>query len=303
MRIFLTGATGYIGGSLANQLRDAGHHVIGLVRDKGRADELRRRGIEPLIGDLSSNAAVSTGVQGSDVTINLAESDDIELVRPLIAAMAGTGKTLIHTSGSSIAADDAQGAFATDVILPDDAPFAPQGHRLPRIGVDHLVRSAGVTGGIRAIVVCPSTVYGTGTGIKLESHQLPILIAKSSLRQAGVYVGSGAPIWSHVHISDLTDLYVLALEKAPSASFFYAEAGEMSWKEIAVRISLSLGFQGRTESWSLSDAEAEHGIAARAALASNCRVRASNARRALGWVPKGPSLSMAISNTEPAGED
>jgi nucleoside-diphosphate-sugar epimerase len=92
LKIFVTGASGYIGGSVAVQLRDAGHTVLGLVRSTDNAATLRQLGIEAIVGDLSNSIAIGYGVAASDVTINTAEADDIDLIKPLVAALAGTAK-------------------------------------------------------------------------------------------------------------------------------------------------------------------------------------------------------------------
>ncbi len=291
MKIFITGASGYIGGSVAVYLRDAGHTVLGLVRTTDNAAALRRLGMEAVVGDLSNSIAIGYGTAVSDVTINTAEADNLDLLKPLVAALAGTGKGLIHTSGSSIVVDDAKGVFATTTIFDDDTPYTPMAHRLPRIAVDHLVRNAGITQGIRAAVICPTLVYGQGRGLKTESHQIPLLIKKSRQTGAGVYIGNGSPIWSNVYIGDLASLYALAAEKAPSGAFFFAENGEASFLQTAEAITRYLGFDGRTLSWRLEEATVEVGPVAQVALATNCRVRALNARRLLGWSPDGPSLA------------
>ncbi|MGG1636068.1 hypothetical protein MHH56_18830 [Paenibacillus sp. FSL K6-3182] len=95
--------------------------------------------------------------------------------------------------------------------------------------------------------------------------------------------GKGVNRWSNVHIKDLVQLYVLALEKAPSASYFFAENGEESYGDIAKSVSEALGFGGKTISWSANEAIAELGDWARFAIASNSRVRAAHARNLLGW--------------------
>jgi len=291
MKIFITGASGYIGGSVAVHLRDQGHEVTGLVRTEAAAAGLARLGLASMIGHLADTDVISRAVQASDAVINTAEADDVELLKPLLAALSGTGKGLIHTSGSSIVVDDAQGDVASSTIFDDDAAYTPMPHRLDRIAVDRLVRTAGVTDGIRAAVICPTMVYGDGRGLKRDSHQIPMLIAKSRSLEAGVYVGNGAPIWSNLFIGDLVTLYELAVEKAPSGAFFFAENGEATFLEIAEEIGRSLRPSGATESWSLDDAVAEVGPVARVALSTNCRVRATNARRLLGWAPDGPALS------------
>ncbi|MGG4345487.1 hypothetical protein [Paenibacillus lautus] len=102
---------------------------------------------------------------------------------------------------------------------------------------------------------------------------------------AGVHVGKGVNRWSNVHIKDLAQLYLLALTKAPSASYFFAENGEESYGDIAISVSKALGFGGKTMSWLAEVAMAELGDWARFAIASNSRVRAVHARTLLGWEP------------------
>jgi nucleoside-diphosphate-sugar epimerase len=92
-----------------------------------------------------------------------------------------------------------------------------------------------------------------------------------------------------VHIDDLVDLYVLALEKAPAGSFFFAENGDASFKEIAGAISHALGLDGKIVSLSVEDLIRQYGDAGRYGITSNSLVSAVNARR-LGWSPKAPSL-------------
>lgn len=299
MRVFVTGASGYIGGSVAEHLRDQGHHVIGLVRSVEDAQALRRRGIEPLVGDLGDQSALARGTRETDCTINAADADHRAAAESLVEALAGTGKGLIHTSGSSIVVDDAMGEYATAKVFDDDAPFALMESRKIRHEVDCLVRTAAVTRGLRGAVICPTTVYGIGRGLRLESDQIPKLIAKSRERRAGVYLGRGENIWSDVFIGDLCSLYALAVEKAPSGAFFFAENGEHKLKNVASEISWALGFEGKIESWNVEDATAELGAWPRIALGTNCRVRAVNAKRLLMWRPTGPSLSEVLSQTIP----
>lgn len=296
MRILVTGATGYVGGSLVEQLRDDGHAVTGLARSDERADFLRGRGIGALVGSLADQDLLAVATGEVDVVVNAAEADDADLVRNLVAPLEGTGKLLIHTSGSSIVVDDAGGAFASDTIFADDMPFTAMPHRVARIETDQMVRAAGITGGLRSAVICPSTIYGEGRGWKRDSHQIPLLVRKSIDRGAGVHVGAGEPIWSNVFLGDVLDLYALVIEKAPSASFFFAENGEASWAQVAEAISAALGFGGRTVTWPLDEAVAEIGGVAQVALATNCRVRSTNARRLLGWSPTGPELADALAS-------
>ena len=140
--------------------------------------------------------------------------------------------------------------------------------------------------GVRSVVLCPSLIYGTGTGVHKASIQVPQLIELA--RKSGVarHVGRGLNVWSNVQIDDLVDLYLLALAKAARGSFFYAENGEASMKALAEAISRLLGFGGRTEAIALEDAVKEWGgVAAAFTFGSNSRVRARRARADLGWRP------------------
>jgi nucleoside-diphosphate-sugar epimerase len=294
MKIFLTGASGYIGGSVANKLLQQGHQVYGLVRSPEKAQLVKQLGISPVLGSLDDGDRLEESARSADAVINAASSDHRPAVEALVKALAESGKTLIHTSGSSIVGDDVRGESESPNVYADDDYFVPMPIRQARVAIDQFVRIAGVSRGMRAMVICPTTVYGNGRGLQVDSDQIPKLTKKSKEAGAGLYLGKGANRWSNVYIDDLVDLYVLALEKAPSASFFFAENGEESYQRIAESISRRLGFGGKTESWPPDEAIAEYGDWARFALGSNSRVRAVNARRLLGWTPSGPGILEAI---------
>ncbi|MFJ5297698.1 NAD-dependent epimerase/dehydratase family protein [Pseudomonas sp. NPDC088368] len=294
MKVFVTGATGYLGGSISHKLIEQGHEVLGLVRTAEQAAQLEQRGISALLGTLDDAGALHKGATESDATINAANSDHFFSIQTLISSLKGSGKTLIHTSGTSIVCDDAKGEFASEAILQDDTPFEPQLHRGGRVRIDQLVRSAGIHDGIRAFVICPSMVYGTGLGLRKDSDQLPKLVKQSQAVGAGVFIGKGATVWSNVYISDLADLYVQALDNAPSGAFFFAENGEATFQQIAEAVHAALGFKGETRSWPYDEAVEALGPFARVALATNARVRATNARKLLGWAPTGPDLREAL---------
>src|ERR1700742_1777619 len=105
MKLFVTGVSGYIGGSVADGLLKAGHAVTGLVRSEDKAGRLKRLGIEPILGRLEDLELMTKAAQDSDGVIHAASADDAAPVHTLIAALEGSGKLLIHTSGSSIVAD------------------------------------------------------------------------------------------------------------------------------------------------------------------------------------------------------
>lgn len=290
MKVFVTGVTGYIGGSVAKTLVDAGHVVYGLLRKPDKAEELRKIGIEPVLGTLEDAEILTKYAKLSDAVIHTADSDHRAAIETFIAALRGTGKPLLHTSGSSVVADDARGDSVSDQIYNEETPFVPMDVRAERVAINNLVRKAGIDEWVRSIVIVPSTVYGDALGLPTESDQLPQIIRKSREFSAGIHVGKGVNRWSNVHIKDLANLYLLALEKASSASYFFAENGEESYGDIAIAVSKALGFEGKTLSWPANDAIAELGDWARFAIASNSRVRAVHAKNLLGWTPVGESL-------------
>ncbi len=290
MKIFITGASGYIGGSVAKTLTDEGHEVYGLLRNVDKAEALRRLGIIPVLGTLEDSDILAKYAQLSDAVINTADSDHKAAIEVFIDSLRGSGKTVIHLSGSSIVGDDAEGNSESDKIFSDDTPFTPMPIREERTAINNLVRIAGIEDGIKAIVITPSMVYGNSLGLPSESNQLPALVRMAKERRAGVYVGQGINRWSNVHINDLVRLFSLALEKGPSGAMFYAENGDASFLTIATAISDVLGFDGKTISLSMTEAIGEFGDWARYAIASNSRIRATNARKLLGWKPKSGSI-------------
>ena len=290
MKIFVTGATGYIGGSVAQRLIASGHQVVGLVRSAESIPLLKDRGIASVLGSLDDPEIITKAAQEADAVIHAASADHAGAVVTLIAALERSGKTLICTTGSGIVADSAAGEHAGSVVYTEDTYFEPVPFRRPRVAMNHLVRQAAIDKGIRSVVICPSMIYGKGRGLQPDSDQLPKIIALSKQLGAGVYFGKGLNRYSNVHIDDLADLYLLALEKAPGGSFFFAENGDASFKEIAEMISRSLGLGGKTVSVSVEDVVRQSGDAGRYGVTSNSLVRAVNARR-LGWSPKAPSVT------------
>jgi len=101
MKIFVTGATGYIGGSVAAKMIAAGHQVSGLVRSEARATQARDKGITPVIGSLDDTDTLQAAVRDSDAVINAASADNRGAVEAIISALAGSDKKFVHTSGSN----------------------------------------------------------------------------------------------------------------------------------------------------------------------------------------------------------
>jgi nucleoside-diphosphate-sugar epimerase len=293
MRIFLTGASGYIGGSVAAALLAAGHEVAGLARSAERARQVEALGIEPVLGELGNAGALAHAARAADAVIHAASSDDRGSVEAMLPALEASGKLFLQTSGSSIVADQA-GGEPGDKVYQDDTPFTPGPGRAARVAINELVRASAARG-VRAVVIAPALIYGEGRGLHRQSIQVPAL--ERVARRSGVarHVGRGENLWSNVHIDDLADLYLRILERAPAGAFYYAENGECSMRALCAAISLGLGYGGRTEPMSLAEAIAEWGDgAANYTYGSNSRVRAVRARRELGWAPRGPALLDSI---------
>ena len=288
MRIFMTGVSGYIGGSIAAALIKAGHFVVGLVRQEDKASQLAVRGIQPLFGTLADLAKITDAARAADAVINAANADDYLVADTLLKALAETGKVLIHTSGSSIVSDRAAGEYSA-AIFNEDSPFDPLPERLLRVAIDRAVLM-GAQQKIRSVVIRPSLVYGRGHGLNPHSIQLPRLIELARTYKVARHVGRGLNVWSHVHIDDLAALYLLALGEAPAGSLFYAENGEASWQAMASAVGRLLGFGAQTRDWPVEEAIREWGPSAITSYGSNSRVTALKARKMLGWQPNGRAL-------------
>ena len=289
MHVFIIGATGYIGGTITARLQAAGHEVSGLARDPAKAALLEKRGIAPVAGSLDDNEVLKRACRDADATINAASSDHRGAVEACLEALAGTGKPFLHTSGSSIVADDAEGE-PSDAVFAEDTPFTPPPLRVARVALDRDIRAAS-TRGVRSVVLCNSLIYGRGLGLHEESVQVPSLVALARRRGVASHVGRGLNVWSTVHVEDVADLYLLALEKAPAGSFYFVESGEASFRDMARAIGRTLGLGEHTEPWPIAEAVALWGESkARFTMASNSRVRAVKARADLGWRPSRPTV-------------
>ena len=303
MKIFITGASGYIGGSVARRLVAAGHAVRGLTRDAAKAGGLARLGIAPVVGSLDDAPLLTAEAQAADAVINAADSDHRGAAEALIAALAGSGRALIHTSGSSIMADSAAGE-ASDVIYDDtvfDLPgrFTPVAEKAARVAIDRLVLDAAGRG-VRASVLCNTLIYGTGLGIAAESVQVPTLAAVARRHGRPRHVGRGRNIWSNVHIDDVAALYLAALERG-AGGFFFVESGEASFHDLTASLGAALGLPPPAP-WPIAEAVAELGYTrALFSYGSNSRVRGRRARAELGFAPAAEPLGVWITRAYGGG--
>ncbi len=287
MKVFIVGASGYIGGSVAAALMKRGDTVSGLARSAETAAALKRRGIQPVAGALDDTGAIAAAAKAADVTVGAASADHRVAAEAIVKALADTGKAYIHTSGSSIVGTLARGEFVAD-IFDEDTPFTPPPARKARVEIDTMVRGAP---GMRGVIIAPSLIYGRGHGLNPDSIQVPWLIALAKKHGVAKHIGSGENRWANVHIDDLVPLYLAAIDRAPAGAFYFAENGENAMRELCEAIGRALGQGGKTQSMSIEEASAEWGAgAAENTMGSNSRVRAKRARAELGWRPAAPSL-------------
>lgn len=293
MKIFMTGASGYIGGTVADSLVKAGHAVIGLARSENSAAKLRAHGIEPVRGELSAHSIVRNAARAADAVINCADAGDPFVVAAIVEGLAGSGKPFLHTSGSSVIGDKAAGRFSAR-IHHEDTPSEPLPEKIQRVAVDRVVLASAAQG-MRSVVLCPCLIYGEGRGANPDSIQIPSLIRQAVRSGIPRYIGEGQNIWSTVHIEDVASAYLLALEGARAGSYFFIENGEASMKSIVESIARLLGGERAPESWSIDEAIAEWGPqAAWFSLGGNSRISAEKARKMLGWKPAGADLFREI---------
>jgi nucleoside-diphosphate-sugar epimerase len=288
MRILVTGATGYIGGSVATGLIARGHHVIGLARTDAAAEKLKKRGIEPLAGSLTEHGVLGRAARAVDAVINAAHADNPFVVHAILPQLRGSGKVFIQTSGTSVVSTYDEGE-PVDRVFSEDTPFTPMPEKATRVAIDQQILGSALDG-VRSAVIRPSLIYGRGIGVEGASVQIPKLIEQAKSSGVARHIGRGLNIWSHVHIQDVVDLYLLALDAAPAGSLFHVENGEASMRSAVEAISRMLGLGGKTEAWAIEDAVTAFGPGAHLTFGSNSRVQATKARKLLGWAPKGPSL-------------
>lgn len=292
MKVFLTGAAGFIGSSIAAGLVKAGHQVTGLVRKPEQLEEVKKIGVTGVLGELNDRALLIAQAQAADAVINAASSDNRVAVEAFVEALAGSGKVLLHTSGSSIVGD-ASGGEGTEQIYYEDRLPEPTEDKAARVAIDNLVLAA-ANQGVRSAVLCNTLIYGHGA-LPRDSVQLPRLLKQA--RKSGIvrHVGPGRNIWSNVHIDDVVDLYLRALDKTAAGAFYFVESGEAAFRDMSSAIAKTLGLDA-PQDWPLELAKEEWGYEmASYGLGSNSRVRGERARK-LGWQPHRPAVLDWIAN-------
>ena len=286
MKVFITGATGYIGAAIAKNLTAAGHTVLGMARSNESAAKLKEQGYEVHRGELADPESMVEGAKRADAVIHTAfpqMGPDVnfdELLKMMTAAVAamvdslkGTDKTFMLTSGAGGYGDT--GTTVVDESMPIVAPtHAPNEQKVLGATAD----------GVRSIVIRPTIAYGYGA-----SNPIMAWFNLSRQMGGGVYIGEGDALISSVYIDDLAELYRLALEKSdPGEAYNAADGSILEAKVVAEAISHAAGLGGKTVSIPHDELE-KAGFLGRI-IGTKMVVSIEKAKRVLSWIPSGPSL-------------
>jgi len=291
MRIFVTGATGWVGSAIVQQLLGAGHQVLGLVRSEANAQALAAAGGTSLRGSLDNLDSLRRGAEQADGVIhtafgldlaNIAKSstEEQQAIEAFGEVLAGSDRPLVVTSGIGFA--------PMGQVLPEDKTL-PKMPGFPRDPEQALwaVAERGVRG---TVVRLPRTVHGAG-----EQHGfMPMLILLAREKGVSAYVGDGQNLWPAVHRLDAARVFCLALEHGAQGGPFHAIAEEgIAFKNIAEAIGQHLNLP--VVSQSPEEAAAHFGPIAMFA-AGNGPVSSAQTRARLGWQPNQPGLLADLKN-------
>src|SRR5258707_15780727 len=286
MRVFVTGATGYIGSAIVRELLAAGHQVVGLARSDTAAAALKAAGAEVHRGNLDDLDSLRSGAVASDGVIhtafnNISTTDfvaacqaDLRAVETIGAALEGSGKPFVITSGTLMLA--MLGRLVTEEDVSDPA--------VPRVASENAAIALAERGVRSSVVRLAPSVHGEG-----DKHGfVPSLIGIARAKGVSAFVGDGSNRWPAVHRLDAARLFRLAAEAAPAGSRLHGAGEEgVPFREIAEAIGRQLKLP--VVSIEASDAGAHFGFLSAFVSADN-PTSSKQTQELLGWRPEGPAL-------------
>ena len=286
MRVFLTGATGFIGSALIPELVNAGHQVIGLTRSEAGAAALRTAGVEPHRGDLTDLSGLRDGAARADGVIHAAfDHDDFSdfvancekdrrAIEALGSALMGSDRPLLITSGIGFGCP-AAGQPATEDVFNTDHPN-------PRIASE-LAGAALLDQGVNVGVVRLPQVHDT-----IKQGLITYLIALAREKGVSAYVGDGLTRWSAGPLRDAARLYRLALERREAGARYHAVAEEgVTVRAIAEVIGTGLNVPVTAVA---PEATHDHFGWLSAFITLDMPASSAQTRARLDWQPTGPGL-------------
>ena len=282
MNVALTGATGFIGSHVLEELHKHGHEVTALVRDDAQADIVATRGATPTVIDLYDRPAVVTALRTADGAIHTASPGDATsadldsaVVDAAIDAFAGTGKPYLHISGAWI--------YGTDPAISEESPFNPPAMVAWRQPIERRVLDAT---DMRGVVIASSVAYGDGGG------GIPGLLLGSPRDDAGnlIMLGTGQQHWSTVHVADLADFFRRVVEHDSARGYYVIGDGVNSTvAELTEAAAVAAGAPGAVPG-SDQEARARLGEYFADVLLLDQSTTAAKARTELDWAPSHPGL-------------
>jgi nucleoside-diphosphate-sugar epimerase len=290
MRIFVTGATGFIGSALVPELIRAGHQVLGLTRTEAGADALRAAGAAVKHGNLQDLESLREGAGNSDGVIHLAFNhdfsqfqkncdDDRKVIETIGAVLEGSDRPFLVTSGTAIA-QNVDGTPATET--------SPTTSWNPRCASEATTLELTKRGVNTSVVRLPQ-VHDTH-----KQGLVPYVTAVAREKRVSAYVGDGAIRWPAAHVSDVARLYRLAFEKAEPGAIYHAVDEEgVSMKAIAE--TLGRGLKVPVISLTVEEAGAHFGWLAHF-LGHDLTASSAITRQKLAWTPTGPGLIADLEN-------